>query len=437
MNFGNGAGSFTGNFIDLQDGGVSLFTVETDGSLVIGDGGLCVDTDGDCIPVAGRVAAVSYFTGNSDLAEFYFSSQALEPGEIVFATGGLSIGRADSSTSERIIGVVSTKPGLALGADDTSLSEGESGYPVALSGRVPIKLSTENGPIAVGDQIALSSIPGVGMKAGPGDVVVGSALEAFDGTYAYTAGYVNQYSDDIKLPTPTTNTEGRVDDGCVFGAGGAMTDNSAPGCTPQTQASSTDNTSDVIADELATIAALAAIPAPTTSVDGEEVALGTALMFVKLGRFDDVRTADMMRELMATTTDIVFGGTGESLWDRLKVLAQNFVDGVLTVAGIKTELVETEQLCIEDVCVTADDLRALLNGNGSGTGPTTQTPPPTEPEAEPTPEPIPTEEPTPEPLPSTPDPEPEPTPEPEETPSDPEPTPEPTPEPEPEPTPTE
>ena len=44
------------------------------------------------------------------------------------------------------------------------------------------KVSTENGPIAIGDSIALSSVAGVGMKASGSGERVGIALEAYSGT---------------------------------------------------------------------------------------------------------------------------------------------------------------------------------------------------------------------------------------------------------------
>jgi hypothetical protein len=53
--------------------------------------------------------------------------------------------------------------------------------PVALAGRVPVKVSGQNGPIELGDRVTPSSTPGVGMRANEGDLVVGIALEPFDG----------------------------------------------------------------------------------------------------------------------------------------------------------------------------------------------------------------------------------------------------------------
>ena len=47
---------------------------------------------------------------------------------------------------------------------------------LALAGRVPVKVSTENGPIQTGDFLTPSSIPGVAMKATKAGQVIGQAL---------------------------------------------------------------------------------------------------------------------------------------------------------------------------------------------------------------------------------------------------------------------
>ena len=49
--------------------------------------------------------------------------------------------------------------------------------PVALAGRVPVKVNLEGGPINIGDRIAPSSVPGVGKKAGPFDNSVGIVID--------------------------------------------------------------------------------------------------------------------------------------------------------------------------------------------------------------------------------------------------------------------
>ena len=52
---------------------------------------------------------------------------------------------------------------------------------VALAGRVPVKVNTENGPISIGDRIAPSSIPGVGRKAIDPESSIGLALSGYSG----------------------------------------------------------------------------------------------------------------------------------------------------------------------------------------------------------------------------------------------------------------
>ena len=51
---------------------------------------------------------------------------------------------------------------------------------LALSGRVPIKVSRENGSINRGDPIVASDIDGVGMKATKSGMIIGRAMEDFN-----------------------------------------------------------------------------------------------------------------------------------------------------------------------------------------------------------------------------------------------------------------
>ncbi len=379
MNFGNTTGSFAptsaAKFIDLQSAGTSKFTVTAAGTTTIGDGttanmaglqigygGLCVDNDGACTAsTTGRITSVSSALGNSDLAEIYFSSDDLVAGDIVMADGGLSVARAEQDQKGLILGVVSTKPGLLLGHDDHSLTAGESGYPIALKGRVPIRLSTENGVIEKGDRIALSSIPGIGMKATQGDIVVGIALEDYDGTSAYTDGYFNQFGDDLvkaKMKPLNQNTDTRTQDGCSYGAGDEQ------GTAPCVKDSVTAIAPETISIDTKTqiLAELRAEEAETmTTENGEEVTVGQALMFVHLDQYATESERNVLSELLATTTEQV-DGQDETVWDRLKTLATNFVDGVLKVAGIRTE-----ELCVGSVCVDeATFLRMVQSASVNG-----------------------------------------------------------------------
>jgi hypothetical protein len=443
MNFGNTTGSFsssTSKYLDFQNDGSSVFTVSAFGTTTIGDGttnnmaglqigfgGLCVDNDGTCnASTTGQISAVSYLTANSDLAENYFSSQRLETGEVVTMNGGLSVARAEKGAALPVLGVVSTKPGLTLGSDDTSLRAGETAYPIALSGRVPVKLSTENGPIKKGDQLMLSTLPGIAMKATGTGATIGIALEDFTETRMYSDTYLNQFGDDMVDPIyerVVSNTDPRINDGCYFGGGNATGEGA---CVPLTATTTTGQINEVnnrLAQESVAqqVQALKRVNAQTRTVAGKSVKVGQVVMFVQAGhRWVDETQLASLGSLFATSTLTESGeNENETMFDRLVTLANSFVDGVFSIFELRADRVEVaEELCVDGVCIDADDLRQMLEGNQAnqntnstggdpnGSDPAPAPAPETEPEPEPTtasepdpevvPEPESTEEPTPE-----------------------------------------
>mgnify|MGYP001562030793 CR=1 FL=1 len=77
-----------------------------------------------------------------------------------------------------IIGVVSSKPAYIMGFG-SDLKDMKS-VPVALAGRVPVKVTLENGNIETGDPLTSSSKPGYAMKAVKSGRIIGYALESFN-----------------------------------------------------------------------------------------------------------------------------------------------------------------------------------------------------------------------------------------------------------------
>jgi len=69
--------------------------------------------------------------------------------------------------------------------------------PVALIGRVAVKVSTENGSIQIGDRITTGSLRGRAMKATQDGHVLGTALDSFDGSNSTTTATVN--GQEVKL----------------------------------------------------------------------------------------------------------------------------------------------------------------------------------------------------------------------------------------------
>jgi len=88
-----------------------------------------------------------------------------------------------SSGARTILGVISDGTSSFLinsrgGRDDAPLT----GKPLVLAGRVPVKVSLENGPIQIGDYLAPSSTPGVAMRLTKPGPSVGVALAPFEGS---------------------------------------------------------------------------------------------------------------------------------------------------------------------------------------------------------------------------------------------------------------
>lgn len=128
----------------------------------------------------------------ADVAEVYYSTEEITPGDVV-STDLLNdeqVVMATPESSHRIIGVVATRPGLVM--SDGKLREGKPAL-IALAGRVPVKVSLENGDIAIGDALTPSSIPGHLMKATQDSIMVGRALSALKQENGGTTGKVMMF----------------------------------------------------------------------------------------------------------------------------------------------------------------------------------------------------------------------------------------------------
>jgi hypothetical protein len=139
--------------------------------------------------VPGKIVAKAFeVNGAADLAEnFPAEDETLEAGHVVefgdktysWNTGGNTVtsgeyqvsGVVKAKNSKKAIGVVSTNPGFILGGDTLK------SVPIAFSGRVPVKVTEENGKVLKGDKVKVSSIQnGYGAKSNSDGYVIGTAL---------------------------------------------------------------------------------------------------------------------------------------------------------------------------------------------------------------------------------------------------------------------
>jgi hypothetical protein len=224
----------TGTLSFLNTLGLPSMTVSQDGDLSVkgrlylsdrgvmqNDAYLYYDSSS---PLGGyvRTNAAGFSTGSYDFAETFPSSDELEAGELVMidVSADEHVKRAENSSASNgylLAGIVSTRPGFLAGVTD------EGYYPVALQGRVPTKVNLENGPIGIGDPIAISSTPGEGMRADAQSYVVGIALQNYDGIAAdnnvisvfLKVGWYNGESVEVQTEslagTITTEITGPVD----------------------------------------------------------------------------------------------------------------------------------------------------------------------------------------------------------------------------------
>jgi hypothetical protein len=118
---------------------------------------------------------------NFDVAEEYeVEDESIQAGDVVRfkqdSNNKLIVERAVGKYDREAIGVISTEPGLYL---KDWKADKENGRPVALAGRVPVKVTTENGSIKRGDYLTTSSKAGYAMKATEGGLIIGRAMEDF------------------------------------------------------------------------------------------------------------------------------------------------------------------------------------------------------------------------------------------------------------------
>lgn len=134
-----------------------------------------------------RTNASGWATGSYDFAEMFPSPDVLQPGEVVvFGDANEQVKRSTGETYSRTIaGIVSTRPGFLAGENRAGT------YPIALAGRVPTFVSTENGEIRIGDPLTTASTPGHAMRATEAGPIVGYASEAFSGTTGTIIVFVN------------------------------------------------------------------------------------------------------------------------------------------------------------------------------------------------------------------------------------------------------
>lgn len=113
------------------------------------------------ITATGTIQGTSVKATYQDVAEWVESSQELPTGTLVVLdhTKTNQVIASSKAYDTRVAGVISERPGIALG------ESGANKVLVATTGRVRLTVDASNGPIQIGDLLVTSGIPGVAMKS--------------------------------------------------------------------------------------------------------------------------------------------------------------------------------------------------------------------------------------------------------------------------------
>ena len=208
---GEGSGPAIGADVTMDSGHFPGHLYSTDGQtfLNLNNFNLGVELTIGNVAVSGLVFHVERSTGNvfaqgsfipsgADLAEHIKVSELVEPGDVVeLDPTKPGFYRKARGESHLVAGIITSEPGFTLGnrpkakneTADQSLKDRAKTREtmqsmLALMGRVPVKATTENGPIRIGDLLIVSSKPGYAMRCFEIDscdgTIIGKALEGLE-----------------------------------------------------------------------------------------------------------------------------------------------------------------------------------------------------------------------------------------------------------------
>jgi hypothetical protein len=172
----------SGNLITSGSGGnitganvISATTIST--SQIINSGANATGNIGSSTTYFNTVFAKATSAQYADLAEMYVADQDYPPGTVVEFGGEFEITATTQTHSTRTAGIVSTNPSYLM----NSAQEGEHVLPIALTGRVPCRVS---GTIRKGDRLVAGPLRGIAIPMDsqlyePG-CIIGKALEDYD-----------------------------------------------------------------------------------------------------------------------------------------------------------------------------------------------------------------------------------------------------------------
>jgi hypothetical protein len=187
----SGGTGLNGAALRADGNGIAVYATNnsTDSTMVLGNGnsgGWFIKGFGGgavspqfAVSSQGAVTALSFNGNSNDFADRLPSQVGLAPGDVVAIGPDGRLLRTTRANETDVAGVYSTQPAMIAGLE----KQGTSQVPLAVAGMIPVKVTTQNGPIHPGDLLVSSSISGHAMKApempAPG-TVIGKAMQTLE-----------------------------------------------------------------------------------------------------------------------------------------------------------------------------------------------------------------------------------------------------------------
>jgi hypothetical protein len=211
--------------LNITNAPVNAVTIASNGTVGIGND--ATQLGDEKLRVSGRVRATGFdIDVAADLAENFEPVEAVDAGTVVaFSTSTVDWavdGNASSTDNtfamstvrkakdaNEAVGVISTRPGIVLGRSST-------GVPVAFSGRIPVKVTTENGEVKQGDYLTVSrTMPGYAMKLTGEGRAIGRALSDYAAGRDKVLMIVENGLQKLDLAGKTATTTGMLTTGNI------------------------------------------------------------------------------------------------------------------------------------------------------------------------------------------------------------------------------
>ena len=307
----------------------------------------------------------AYASPAADYAEyFYTNSVDLKSGEIVCVDilVNNAVKRCERGADNNVMGIVSTKPAV-IGNYIKAVETNPSHYAIiGMLGQVDAYVSTENGPINIGDSLtSASTTPGFAMRASGGSSTVGIALEPFNGTGTSTSLSTSKIKVLISRRNKSLAVE-EVESLVVERVANMKIEDKVGQMIKQSVDSLNLNMSKELTDNFNSL---------FDSLKIQTLASTTLTLSSRLDDIESVFASTTAATSTATSTQNSFAGNFfKNLFTRITAWLADAANGI---GDFFANRVRTKELCVADdsgaeTCITKAKLDALLGNVISGGG---------------------------------------------------------------------